>query len=242
MDSKQPGVAFSLGSKRPAAKVQIHDDDDAKRQRRELVTGVAANGVQLAEPPKDDPTGPRIIPKQADTFQSGGGRRAPGFVPSGTTDALEDAANKFETAAPEANRQVTYGLNRMDTNGAAPHSGTENGTNPAAANGSAVSTANALGDMDTARFRESLKALPADPSLEAYERMPVEDFGLALLRGMGWADGQGVGRKQEVQEGSAASYQASLYMSSTPYPSVFAHVKCCAITGHSTYPLTVCVV
>lgn len=190
MDSKQPGVAFSLGSKRPAAKVQIHDDDDdaKKRQRRELVSGVAADGVQLAEPPKDDPTGPRIIPKQADTFQSGGGRRAPGFVPSAGNDALEDAANKFESAAPEAKRQVTYGLNRMDTNGVAH--------GDAVANGAA--SANALRDLDTARFREDLKTLPADPTLDAYERMPVEDFGLALLRGMGWADGQGVGRKKEV--------------------------------------------
>lgn len=187
MDPKQPGVAFSLGSKRPAAKVQIHDDDDAKRQRRELVSGVAADGVQLAHPPKDDPSGPRIIPKQADTFQSGGGHRAPGFVPTAGTDALEDAAHKFETAAPEAQRDVTYGLNRMDaaTNGS---SGPSNG----AANGAVMR------DLDTARFREDLKALPADPTLDAYERMPVEDFGLALLRGMGWADGQGVGRKKEV--------------------------------------------
>jgi hypothetical protein len=28
--------------------------------------------------------------------------------------------------------------------------------------------------------------------------MPVEEFGKALLRGLGWADGQGVGRKRQV--------------------------------------------
>jgi len=29
-----------------------------------------------------------------------------------------------------------------------------------------------------------------------YEKVPVEQFGLALLRGMGWKDGEGVGRTQ----------------------------------------------
>jgi G patch domain/KOW motif-containing protein len=32
-----------------------------------------------------------------------------------------------------------------------------------------------------------------------YEAMPVEEFGKALLRGLGWADGQGVGRKRQVR-------------------------------------------
>ncbi len=192
------GVAFSLGNKRPAAKVSIHDDD-TKRQRRELVTGVAADGnIQLAQPTKDDPTGPRVIAKQTDTFQSGGGRatnRAPRFLPTAAAaEDLENAADKFETAAPEEARQVTYGLNRMHTSGHgdAAANGTSNGVH-----GGNITTANSR-EADTARFREDLKALPEDPSLDAYERMPVEDFGMALLRGMGWNEGQGVGRKKEV--------------------------------------------
>ena len=35
-------------------------------------------------------------------------------------------------------------------------------------------------------------------SAQDYESMPVEEFGKALLRGLGWADGQGVGRKRQV--------------------------------------------
>jgi hypothetical protein len=31
-------------------------------------------------------------------------------------------------------------------------------------------------------------------TLEDYEDVPVEEFGAALLRGMGWKDGQGIGR------------------------------------------------
>jgi hypothetical protein len=37
------------------------------------------------------------------------------------------------------------------------------------------------------------------PAAQDYEAMPVEEFGKALLRGLGWADGQGVGRKRQVR-------------------------------------------
>jgi len=31
---------------------------------------------------------------------------------------------------------------------------------------------------------------------EDYEKVPIEQFGLALLRGMGWKDGDGIGKSQ----------------------------------------------
>ncbi len=35
-------------------------------------------------------------------------------------------------------------------------------------------------------FQKNLDLLPDEASLEDYEKVPVEDFGAALLRGMGW--------------------------------------------------------
>lgn len=32
---------------------------------------------------------------------------------------------------------------------------------------------------------------PEESSLEDYEQVPIEQFGLALLRGMGWKEGEG---------------------------------------------------
>ena len=32
---------------------------------------------------------------------------------------------------------------------------------------------------------------PEQSSLDDYEQVPIEQFGLALLRGMGWKDGDG---------------------------------------------------
>jgi hypothetical protein len=33
--------------------------------------------------------------------------------------------------------------------------------------------------------------------MEDYERIPVEEFGAALLRGMGWKEGQAIGRNKK---------------------------------------------
>ena len=35
---------------------------------------------------------------------------------------------------------------------------------------------------------------------QAYEALPVEEFGKALLRGLGWDESQGIGRKRQLVE------------------------------------------
>ena len=42
------------------------------------------------------------------------------------------------------------------------------------------------GNWEAESFKRDMAALPDEASLEQYERMPVEDFGAAMLRGMGW--------------------------------------------------------
>ncbi|XP_067949149.1 G-patch domain and KOW motifs-containing protein-like [Watersipora subatra] len=37
----------------------------------------------------------------------------------------------------------------------------------------------------------------AESTIEDYESVPLEDFGLAMLRGMGWKEGQGIGRNNK---------------------------------------------
>jgi hypothetical protein len=44
------------------------------------------------------------------------------------------------------------------------------------------------------RFRNEVRQAPEAPTLDAYEAMPVEGFGAALLRGMGWKDGDAIGK------------------------------------------------
>lgn len=34
-----------------------------------------------------------------------------------------------------------------------------------------------------------------ESTLEDYEKIPINDFGMAMLRGMGWKEGSGIGKK-----------------------------------------------
>lgn len=47
---------------------------------------------------------------------------------------------------------------------------------------------------ETSSFRADVATRPDQASLEAYNAIPVEEFGAALLRGMGWKEGQSIGR------------------------------------------------
>ncbi|PIL23369.1 hypothetical protein GSI_14680 [Ganoderma sinense ZZ0214-1] len=46
-------------------------------------------------------------------------------------------------------------------------------------------------------FKQDIVELPESASLEDYERVPVSQFGAALLRGMGWKEGQSASRKNK---------------------------------------------
>ncbi|KAL4964723.1 spliceosome ATPase-activating subunit SPP2 [Aspergillus stella-maris] len=47
---------------------------------------------------------------------------------------------------------------------------------------------------ETRSFRADVAARPEAATLDQYNAIPVEDFGAALLRGMGWKEGQSVGK------------------------------------------------
>lgn len=41
-----------------------------------------------------------------------------------------------------------------------------------------------------------MESLPEEADAEAYDKLPIADFGEAYMRGLGWTKGQGVGRRQ----------------------------------------------
>ncbi|KAH8428695.1 spliceosome ATPase-activating subunit SPP2 [Aspergillus melleus] len=47
---------------------------------------------------------------------------------------------------------------------------------------------------ETTSFRADIASRPESASLDQYNAVPVEEFGAALLRGMGWKEGQSVGK------------------------------------------------
>lgn len=60
---------------------------------------------------------------------------------------------------------------------------------------------------ETSSFRTDVAARPEPATLDAYNAIPVEEFGAALLRGMGWKDGQSIGRGD--YGGAAAAEKAN---------------------------------
>lgn len=47
---------------------------------------------------------------------------------------------------------------------------------------------------ETSSFRTDVASRPEPATLDQYNAIPVEEFGAALLRGMGWKDGQSIGK------------------------------------------------
>ncbi|KAI9295641.1 hypothetical protein K502DRAFT_348826 [Neoconidiobolus thromboides FSU 785] len=48
-------------------------------------------------------------------------------------------------------------------------------------------------------FKEEYENAPEENTLEDYEDVPIEEFGAALLRGMGWKDGESIGLKKSKE-------------------------------------------
>ena len=120
--------------------------------------------------------------------------QVPSFIPEASAEV--QGGERFEKAVANEQAQaadVQYGLNkRVRSQGAA---GTDEPAKAAPTERSFVERA--LEDRnaaETAQLRDDLARLPDASALDAYEAMPVECFGEAMLRGMGWTDGGPVGR------------------------------------------------
>ena len=113
------------------------------------------------------------------------------FLPEeGSAAKPGEGADRFELAAPEVAAPVTYGLStRGGTKEQSQGEKEEEGSETRAERPSRGHRKIASGrDWETEQFKEDVAALPDVASLEAYEAMPVEAFGEAMLRGMGWSE------------------------------------------------------
>jgi G patch domain/KOW motif-containing protein len=193
-------------------------------QGAQLITAIDASGrvVAAADGNGDGSNnaatkkGPLVIPALANTYRGpagaaaaraagNGGKFVPSFVPP--SSAAADGEDKFVAAAvptEEEQRRAAastrYGLELRGgavsaAGGAGGGAGTTTTTAAAAAAAAAPPSL-----PERQRLEEDLKALPEPAPREAYEALPVEEFGKALLRGLGWREGEGVGRKRQKVE------------------------------------------
>ncbi len=50
---------------------------------------------------------------------------------------------------------------------------------------------------ETLSFRDDVENRPDETTMEDYEKISVDEFGAALLRGLGWKEGEGIGRNRK---------------------------------------------
>ncbi|KAJ1945287.1 hypothetical protein FBU59_002353 [Linderina macrospora] len=65
-----------------------------------------------------------------------------------------------------------------------------------------------MAEREQLALDEDIGACAEEAGEDAYERVPVEEFGLAMLRGMGWKDGGPVGRRGRSQVDPESVVQA----------------------------------
>ena len=51
-----------------------------------------------------------------------------------------------------------------------------------------------LAEREQQAYQRDIDELPESATMEEYVNTPIEEFGAALLRGMGWKDGQALGK------------------------------------------------
>jgi G patch domain/KOW motif-containing protein len=193
------GLGNLKAQRKPAVKVNAEEE----REQRELITGVEGSRIQSAAPVDEQPIGLKVVPKLENTFQVGGGRKfAPSFVPSSGADAVVgNGEDRFELAASDAQvqQEVQYGLQQRTGRGEGGDHHHHQQQQQQQQQARAGASGRDLRALELEKFKQDMGELP-DATQEQYDKVGVEEFGMALLRGMGWNDGEGVGRTKAKVE------------------------------------------
>ena len=203
-------------TKKKAPQVKVAVQHEEAKEEVDYLTAVNDNALEGTK--KQKVTEAKVIPKIANTFEVGTGRQrkvsvgterardkttadecnfltqAPSFLP--TKEEIEQDQKRFHVAetiaaggGEVAQKGVTYGLTEM---GPKDGSAAPKKSNEDRARESFIGRS--LQEKELQAFKEDMEDLPNQASMDEYEDMPIEDFGKAMLRGMGWEEGKAVGR------------------------------------------------
>ena len=185
-------VAMGFGIKKAKKSVVVGasaggEDEDAPK--REYVSGVSGSGLELRIRLRRRPLGRSRCRRTRSRWAPGVGGRHPRSSPTSprsrrTTCASRppSASGKGETAQ---SGDVAYGLTKM---GPKPGSALAVASE-SSRRGGLLHPGRSLAEKELQAFKEDLADLPEQATLDDYESMPIEDFGAAMLRGMGWEEG-----------------------------------------------------
>ncbi|BBN10621.1 G patch domain and KOW motifs-containing protein [Marchantia polymorpha subsp. ruderalis] len=183
---------------------QRSSDDESKDM--EYVTGFDQQGI-VAKDPKGR-LGVRVIPKLENSYRRPEKRMKNIMM---ETDVMDSTDVRFEKeldtvlagAISGAQYGLTIGVKKMETVEMTTTVSTEKDPNGQRTTETTVAedymehTTLSFSQIEEQRLKKDLTLLPDEADLDAYEEMPVEDFGEAMLRGMGWEKGKPIGRNSK---------------------------------------------
>lgn len=151
----------------------------------EYVTSVDAEaGIVVANPRAG--SGARAVPKQENSWRPEK-RMKNIMMESDATKSTDETFIVEETIGAGPKPNVQYGLTVIER--------VENWDGVEA---SAPVRRVSLKEIEDQKLKEDLANLPEEATLDQYEELPVEEFGEALLRGMGWEKGKPIGRNSKT--------------------------------------------
>lgn len=185
--SKKPAGSLA-GTKRPFAA----PEDDEAPQHQEITHFNQSAGGAYNQTSKPDQTLRIIKPSKKHVSQ----------LRDESTDSPPPGSY---TPTPEAHKALIketekqYGLILPDTSTDPSIGKSANQTSSDPSNGGAASHARAISRpvSDEDAFNRDVAEAESPPKETDYDDCPVEGFGAAFLRGLGWQDGEAIGRRQD---------------------------------------------
>lgn len=215
-------------AKRPRLALGEDEEEDSNKQQEISGWDAAEGGAVDIGGPKEK-EGPRVIPALPNRDWRNDARRKQLAKAPHTQAQNGDVANVDETP------QIQYGLTintKEDTpaEGAEQNVGSAESTEPMDDVKSSLTEEQRLekkamdelinGKADDDRiiplqseeeaFRDEVRNAPDAPTLDSYEATPIEGFGAALLRGMGWKDGDAVAKGAPAKKPKENKRRAAL--------------------------------
>ncbi|GBG90266.1 hypothetical protein CBR_g50444 [Chara braunii] len=164
-------------------------------EERDYVTAIDRRGLVSRIEKKE--AGPAVIPLLEDSWKLHRKRACPGRQPimSALGEVVLDGdaeSDRFEEVAPEdqPGENVRYGLEVRKAKGRVDGNNEESTV-------AAFHSRYHQQQLDAQAMQREIDSLPDVDDTETYETMPIELFGEALLRGMGWEQGKPLGRRAD---------------------------------------------
>lgn len=182
--SEQP-IKFSIG--KATSSSNVIKKRPQEEEKKDYVHGFSAEGDLLSVEPQKKTGGPKVIPLdiQGHTKKT---KRDP--------EAKEDIKKEEKTEQPTTEKTKTLDEIAAEAvvneaiNANKPVEG-EGRTVPLTVQNQIEGLENITDEEE--RFKYDLASRPDEADEEAYEDMPIEEFGTAMLRGMGWTPGTAIG-------------------------------------------------